>query len=367
MEAAYLDSHKRELELTRTISLAQIDPAALIQLRETGACEFEVPEALYNLDHPGHYLRRIKSLAVTIPAVAGPYTSVSATLTLLSNRMRVSTVDPDEPYTGPDDARFITNIGGIQAIATSTGRNDAGLFELSYSDPRYLPFEGAGAIGRWRLELNAEYRAFDYSTISDVLLHMRYTARDGGRAVRDAVVAALADRVNEVVNATANTGLYHFVSFKRDQRTALHQLLHPAGAADHATTLELARDHLPFIFQGRTLDIDRAVLLLKLRDPGLYDDGQPLSVEITRAEGAAGAVNLLTAGSAFGGLPHAEYTHLAGEIETAEDWVLRLPPAAVAALPAALRQTVTIDGEDVPRLRADQIEDIGLLIHYTVD
>lgn len=366
MEAAYLDSHKRELELTRTISLAQIDPAALIQLRETGSCEFEAPEALYNLDHPGHYLRRIKSLAVTIPCVAGPYTSVSATLTLLSNRIRVSTVDPDEPYTGPDDARFITNIGGIQAIATSTGRNDAGLFELSYNDPRYLPFEGAGAIGRWRLELNATYRAFDYSTISDVLLHVRYTARDGGRPVRDAVIAALAERVNEVVNATADTGLYHFISFKRDQRTALHQLLSPVGAEDHATTLTLARDHLPYIFQGQTLDIDRAVLLLKLRDASLYDDGQALAVEITRGDGAAGAENLVTAGSAFGGLPHAAYTQLAGEIETSEDWALHVAPAAVAALPAALRQTVTIDGTDVLRLRADQIDDIGLLIHYRV-
>lgn len=367
MEAAYLDSHKRELELTRTISLAQIDPAALIQLRETGSCEFETPEALFNLDYPSHYLRRIKSLSVTIPCVAGPYTSVSATLTLLGNRIRVSTVDPQDPYTGADDARFITNIGGIQAIATSTGRNDAGLFELSYNDPRYLPFEGVGAIGRWRLEMNAAYRAFDYSTISDVLLHVRYTARDGGRAVRDLVVPELADRVNEIANLTAHTGLYHFISFKREQRTALHQLLHPAGAEDHATTLTLARDHFPYIFQGQTLDIDRAVLLLRLRDAALYDDGQPLAVEITRGDGAAGSQDLLTAGAAFGGLPHAEYTHLSGEIETTEDWTLHITPEAVAALPAALRQTVTIEGANIARLRADRIEDIGLLIHYTVD
>ncbi len=366
MEAAYLDAHKRELELTRTISLVQIDPAALVQLRETGSCEFEIPEALFNLDYPGHYLRRIKSLAVTIPCVAGPYTGVSATLTLLSNRIRVSTVDPEQPYTGPDDTRFITNLGGIQAIATSTGRNDAGLFELSYSDPRYLPFEGVGAISRWRLELNAQYRAFDYNTISDVLLHLRYTARDGGRAVRDQVVPALAERVNAIVNATAETGLYHFISFKRDQRTALHQLLHPAGAADHATTLTIARDHLPYMFQGQPIDVDRAVLLLKLRDAALYDDGQPLAVELTRSGGAPGSEDLLTAGTAFGGLPHAEYTHLGGALATSEDWTLRIAPEAVAALPAALRQTVTIDGANVTRLRADRIDDIGLLIHYTV-
>ena len=43
------------------------------------------------------------------------------------------------------------------------------------------PFEGAGAVSRWRLALPHEFRAFDYGTISDVVVHLRYTARDGGQ------------------------------------------------------------------------------------------------------------------------------------------------------------------------------------------
>ena len=54
-------------------------------------------------------------------------------------------------------------------IATSSGRNDSGLFEPNLRDERYLPFEGAGALSEWRIELPAGFRQFDYDTISDVV------------------------------------------------------------------------------------------------------------------------------------------------------------------------------------------------------
>lgn len=74
----------------------------------------------------------------------------------------------------------------------------------------------------------------------------------------------------------------------------------------------------------------------------------------------------LVAGDLVGGLPLAEYEHVAGEMTAEEAWQLHLTPAAVQALPAALRRTVDVDGADVPRLHAAQFEDIGLLIHYTI-
>ena len=76
MDTGYLENNRREYELTRHVSLALLDPVALLQLRTAGACEFSVPEALFDLDYPGHYLRRIKSVSVTVPCVAGPYTGV---------------------------------------------------------------------------------------------------------------------------------------------------------------------------------------------------------------------------------------------------------------------------------------------------
>ena len=61
MEMAYHDNNKRELELTRHVSLRQLDPLALLTLRITGSCTVTVPEWLYDRDCPGHYMRRIKS------------------------------------------------------------------------------------------------------------------------------------------------------------------------------------------------------------------------------------------------------------------------------------------------------------------
>src|SRR5262249_43296301 len=91
MEVAYLDKNKREYELTKHLSLAQLDPAALVQLKATGKCTVQVPEAAFDLDHPGQYMRRHKAVSLSIPCVAGPYTSVSCKLSLVNNRYRKNT------------------------------------------------------------------------------------------------------------------------------------------------------------------------------------------------------------------------------------------------------------------------------------
>src|SRR6185369_4546416 len=91
MEVAYLDKNKREYELTKHVSLAQLDPAALVLLKSTGKCTVQVPEAIFDLDHPGQYMRRHKSVSLSIPCVAGPYTSVSCKLSLVNNRYRKNT------------------------------------------------------------------------------------------------------------------------------------------------------------------------------------------------------------------------------------------------------------------------------------
>lgn len=88
LEAAYLEQNRRELEITRHVSLRQLDPAALLSLRATGTCDFALPEWLFDLDFPGHYFRRIKTVSVSLPCVVGPYTSVSGTLTLLSPKFQ---------------------------------------------------------------------------------------------------------------------------------------------------------------------------------------------------------------------------------------------------------------------------------------
>ena len=51
------------------------------------------------------------------------------------------------------------------------------MFEFNFRDERYMPFEGAGAISSWKVELPSGFRQFDYQTISDVIIHISYTAQ----------------------------------------------------------------------------------------------------------------------------------------------------------------------------------------------
>jgi hypothetical protein len=114
------------------------------------------------------------------------------------------------------------------------------------------------------------------------------------------------------------------------------------------------------------LRIQRVILLLKLRDPSLYDADRPLAIALARAEGEAQSAALQITGNAFGGLPNAEYPHVAGEVVPEEAWRLHITPAAVAALPPDLRQTVAVGEESVARLVTSQFDDLGVLIHYEV-
>jgi hypothetical protein len=85
---------------------------------------------------------------------------VSCTLRLLKNYIRTNpnVVDgyahaQDDTGVWTDDPRFVESNIPFKAIATSNAQNDSGVFELSFRDERYLPFEGAGAVSEWSLEL----------------------------------------------------------------------------------------------------------------------------------------------------------------------------------------------------------------------
>lgn len=249
METSYLDKNKREYELTKHISLSLLDPLALVMLRATGVCDFEVPEVLYDMDHPGHYFRRLKSVSISLPCIAGPYISVSAKLSLVSNRYRKNS-NPDNLATTEyledpgNDERFVYNVGAIQSIAASNAQNDSGVFELNFRDERYLPFEGCGAINSWRLELPKEVRQFDYETISDVILHVKYTAREGGSTLRGLAEKALKTSLAAITQRISETGLHIALNMKHDLPNEWH-LFNNNGSVD----LIIDKFRLPYLAQ----------------------------------------------------------------------------------------------------------------------
>jgi hypothetical protein len=252
MEMAHIEQHAREYELTRHISLRRLNPYALLELKVNGQCTIDIPEYLFDLDAPGHYMRRIRQLSVSLPAVAGPFTGVHCTLTLNKSSVRKSAL-----LTGPnsdvyardtEDSRFEEYYSTIQSIVTSSGQNDSGLFEANLQDERYLPFEGAGVIGNWTLKLPAEFRQFDYNTINDVIFHVRYTAREGG----EALAAAASAHTSAILSDASNTVQAQLFSLRHDFPNEWHKMIQDP---DSNLSIVIKRDHFPYLIQGRTVGI----------------------------------------------------------------------------------------------------------------
>jgi len=266
MQSIYLEKNKRQYEITKQVSLAQLDPLALVRLRATGSTDFEVPEVLYDMDHPGHYFRRLKSVAISLPCVVGAYTSVSAKLSLVSNRYRKNTNPDNAAATGyledpGNDERFVYNVGAIQSIAASNAQNDSGLFELHFKDERYLPFEGCGAISSWRLELPSQVRQFNYDTISDVILHVKYTAREGGSTLHGLAEGSLKDRLDAIKQQLNQTGLHLALKMKQDMPN--EWLLLKSGGS---VNLKIDQSRLPYMAQTMAAAIDDVMLVASVKN-----------------------------------------------------------------------------------------------------
>ena len=242
MEMDYHDLNVREYELTKQVSLLQVAPLVLIQLRATGTCMVSLPEELFDLDGPGHYFRRIKSVALTIPCVTGPYTGVNCTLSLQNSSIRTSPQIKGSGYA--DSKNLSAYYGTIQAVVTSTAQMDSGLFETSLHDERYLPFEYSGVISQWQLTLPAGVPQFDFETITDVVLHIRYTAREGGTSLK---TAALTNLTNKIKKAQT-VGSLRLFSMRHEFPTEWAKFKNTAisSGAPAALSFNLFPQHFPF-------------------------------------------------------------------------------------------------------------------------
>jgi len=373
MESAYTDQNKREYEISRDISLLLNSPLALIALKETGGCEIAIPESFFDADYPGHFMRRIKNVSLTVPCVVGPYTSLNCRLTLLSNKTRIGSAPGDqylEDLEGGDD-RFVNNFAAVQSIATSHGLNDAGLFEVNFRDERYLPFEGAGVISRWRLEMPKENNAFDFETISDVILHLKYTAREGGDPLRQAARQALASGPQD--------DLVRLFSVRHEFPGNWARFLGPGGgsANSQSMTVDLTAVRFPYQFRGKVISINKVELFLNFKDthdPQVYSqDGtplgdyavaKPLAISLTPPGGTAVSMQLKSDKSLLNGLPHAS-ADLSDQTVGLGVWTIDVQSEDLAKLPLSLRSNG--GASKIHRLKSDAVTDMAFVCHYSVN
>jgi len=290
MEADYLKLNTRRPEIRQSFSLALLDARELIQLRQTGACTIRIPEVAFEAFYPGQYRRLIKGVRVSVPAVVGPYSNVSARLTLLKSEIEAE--DGDTLTERP--------VAKNESISLSGAVNDSGTFEFNHRDERFLPFEGAGAISEWRLELPATIRSFDYDTISDVLIHLDYSALDGDRTLAEANLATA------ITTHAATAGLFRVISLRRELPDVWAGLTAQPSSTSHDVDFTLTDAHFPHLFRGRDVLITATTLYLSPKTasavvpPPLSLNGQGVSWDpandIARP-GAAGDMGKIKGGS----------------------------------------------------------------------
>jgi hypothetical protein len=302
LETAYLDTRGHDYEITKTISLRSLNPLALMQLRERCTCDFTLDEILFDIDFPGHYLRRLKSVALTIPCVVGPNTSVNGTLRLLSSEYRISAA-PAPSYqkdttTSPNgtDSRFALAAPPLSAIAVSSASADAGVFTLDFSgsaSQRYMPFEGAGAISTWRLELPSKVRQFNYDSIFDVVLQLKYTSLEGGLQLQTAANTAVDSYLARQQQYAADAGFSAMLDLKAEYASEWAKAVGGAGSgsasgnsgvdAPVAVQLNDIRPRLPFFTVGKSVNVTKVHLLVDKKLSG------KLTVSVGSADDAGGS------------------------------------------------------------------------------
>lgn len=227
MEKSALEVNSRLLEIQRTFSLLAIGPEALWDLKHKGECEFDLSERLFDQDYPGHYSRQVKSISVSVPAVVGPYQGIKATLTQLDNKLLLVPDTNGVDYllgtnsSSPDTSVLRNDMRARQQVALSRGVDDSGMFQLNFADERYLPFEGTGAVSKWKLEMPKGANRFDFDSITDVLIHLNYTTKSDAGSFRDHVRTEVEEFTGYRVSALAQEQPAAWHSFKNKSSAEL--------------------------------------------------------------------------------------------------------------------------------------------------
>lgn len=262
MEKEFLANTYHDFEITKSISLRQINPWQLLCLRYNHKAEFKLDELLFDVDFPGQYLRRIKSVSVSIPCIVGPYTSISCTLKMNRNEIRLV---PGKSENDQPTSMKVEDLP-ISSIAVSHGQSDTGMFDMSFggNSDRYGPFEGAGVISDWVLELPSPVPQFDYTSITDVIMQVRYTSKAAEEASQSQASTRVKQYMKEVTSAGPNTSLFDIRNDFPNEWRRVTQVTPGSSETANDVTLNLTeiQKRLPFWTKGRLVTATKTQLVV---------------------------------------------------------------------------------------------------------
>jgi hypothetical protein len=224
--------------------------------------------------------------------------------------------------------------GAISSITTSHAQNDSGMFELNFNDDRYLPFEGAGVISDWQISMPKENNYFDFASLSDVILHISYTSKNGG--------GQLATGANAQLKEILPNETSRLFSLKHEFSTEWHQFLNPVGGADQEFKVTLTTEHFPFFIRGKlnTIQIKSMDIFIERKDESA--PGYMANIKVTNAASIDDID--INADDNFNGVPHASRNLSANALGN-----------------ISLKIKTNTPGNDFKSLSAEQINDVFIL------
>lgn len=169
LEQEALETDQRKLQISKTISLSSLDPGAFQEFKDTGVLTFATPMEIFDRDFPGHYLRLVKKVSVTVVALVPTVEGIKASLSNVgTSKVVKGTINP----TKVDINRLPEKISFSNAIGAT------GVFELQQDNSKLNPFEGMGVESQWAFEMQKPSNLMDFDSIADILLTVDYTALD---------------------------------------------------------------------------------------------------------------------------------------------------------------------------------------------
>ena len=197
-------------------------------------------------------------------SVSVPYTNVNCTLKLVKHKCRTQgTVRDDAKYLskGKDETRYSTEVVPITAIAVSDGQSDSRAFEVNFSGERYGLFEGAGAVSTRSIELPTAACQFNYNSVSDFILHVRYTSVEGSTGLKTAASSAVSKYMSGALQS--RSPIYALFDLKSDYMNDwLCMGTTEAGNTSPAPLKLLGmKSRLPFWTRGTTITVSKSTLI----------------------------------------------------------------------------------------------------------
>jgi Tc toxin complex TcA C-terminal TcB-binding domain len=153
----------------------------------------------------------------------------------------------------------------------------SGMFELNFNDERYLPFEGAGAISDWEISMPIENNYFDFASLSDVILHINYTSRNGG--------GQFTTEGHKYTQGILPNSAMRLFSLKHEFPSEWYRFFNPEGAGDQEFVVNLKPEHYPFFVRQKlnTLKIKKLDLFVETNLAGNFSFSTILKMTNTAA------------------------------------------------------------------------------------